>query len=234
MRKVLSKVSKAILQWNLIEDGDTVAVGVSGGKDSLLLLLALKEFQKFNKIKFNLIGITIDPNIKGLDFSGVSDFCKKLEIPYFIEKTDIYDIVFNVRCEKNPCSLCAKMRRGALCDAAKKHGANKLALGHHQDDMIETFMLSLIYEGRFSTFNPKSLMTRTGITVIRPLLYLSEYEVKMKTRDLPVVTNPCPADKSSKRAEIKALLEDLRQKYPNIKENIFKSLTDKSRNQIDI
>lgn len=222
MRKILSKTTKAIKEYNLINDGDTVAVGLSGGKDSLLLLCALREFQKTKMINFNLCAITIDFGRNDMDYSVLRDFCQKLEVPYYLEPSQIYDVVFNIRKEKNPCSLCAKMRRGALCDSAKKHGANIVALGHHCDDMVETFMLSLLYEGRISTFSPKSFMSRAGVTVIRPFIYVNEAEVKSQTQklNLPVVFNPCPANKHTKRQYVKELIDQITHEVPCAQDNL--------------
>ena len=231
-QEILSKMTKAIKQFNLIEDGDTVAVGVSGGKDSLLLLSALAQFRRFGIVNFNLYAITVDFGRKDMDFSRVAELCNSLDVPYFQEDSSIYDVVFNIRKEKNPCSLCAKMRRGALCSAAIKHGANKIALGHHSDDLIETFMLSLLYEGRLSTFAPKSLMTRTNVTVIRPFVYVDEKEIIAESHDLPVVFNPCPANKHTKRQEVKNLIETLKQTNPIFKDNIFGALTNPNRNNL--
>ncbi len=232
MKTIVNKMIKAIKQFNLIENGDTVAVGLSGGKDSLLLLKALKTFQSYKMIDFNLIAITIDFGRDDMDFSPIKDFCKQLDVPYFIEPSQIYDIVFNVRKEKNPCSLCAKMRRGALCNSAIKLNANKLALGHHADDLVETFMLSFIFEGRLSTFSPKTLMSRTNITVIRPFVYVSEQEVIVHSKSLPVVFNPCPANKNTKRQYVKNLIAKIKEDEPCATENLTRAITNPQRNNL--
>ena len=205
MRKILSGMTKAIKNYSMIEKGDKVAVGLSGGKDSLALLTALKAFQKFEGEDFELIAITIDQTSGKENFEGLKDFCKTLEVPLFIEKTDIFDVVFNVRKEKNPCSLCAKMRRGTLNSTAKKLGCNKVALAHHCDDLMETFFLSLIYEGRLSTFSPVTYLSNVDITAIRPLIYVDEKDIISATAKMPILKNICPANHKTQREEIKKL-----------------------------
>lgn len=232
MKKLISQMVKAITEHKLIEDGDTVAVGVSGGKDSLLLLKALKAFQLYKTINFKLIAITIDFGRKDMNFSQIDKYCKDNEIEYFIEPSNIYEVVFEIRKEKNPCSLCAKMRRGALCNSAIAHGANKVALGHHADDLAETLMLSLIYEGRLSTFAPKTLMTRTGITIIRPFVYVREADVIANSKDLPIVHNPCPANKHTKRQYVKNLLNQINQDVPCAQTNITNAITHPERTNL--
>lgn len=211
MQKILSAIRKAVDEYQMIEAGDRIAVGVSGGKDSLLLLLAFKELQRFYPKSFDFVGISVDMGFEGMDYSPIAELCEKEGIAYQVVKTDIAEIVFDLRQEPNPCSLCAKLRRGALNDAAKAAGCNKVALGHHRDDAVETFMMNLIYEGRIGCFSPVTYLDRTDVTVIRPMLYLVESEVKRieKTVDLPVVKNLCPADGHTKREYIKELLRDL-------------------------
>lgn len=211
MQKILSAVRKAIDEYQMIQTGDRIAVGLSGGKDSLLLLSALKELKRFYPKSFELMGISVDMGFEGMDYSPLQQFCDGLGVPYQTVKTDIAEIVFDLRKEPNPCSLCAKLRRGALNDAAKGAGCNKVALGHHHDDAVETFMMNLIYEGRIGCFSPVTYLDRTDITVIRPMLYLTEGEVKRIERaiELPVVKNKCPADGHTKREYIKNLLHDL-------------------------
>lgn len=223
---------KAIKTYNLIENGDTVAVGVSGGKDSLLLLKALKAYQEYKDVNFNLIAITISFGRPDMDFSPVSNFCKENNIPYYLEDSNIYEIVFEIRKEKNPCSLCAKMRRGALCNSAKTHGANKIALGHHANDLAETLMLSLIYEGRLSTFAPKTLMTRTNVTIIRPFLFVTEKEITAHSKSLPIIKNPCPANKHTKRQYVKDLLNQIAQDVPCAEQNITNAITHPERTNL--
>ena len=216
-------VRRAVDDYNMINEGDRVAVGVSGGKDSLLLLVALKHLQRFYPKPFELEAITIELGFDGMDFSPVAELCSSLSIPYTRVNTDIKEIVFDVRNEDNPCSLCAKMRRGAINSAITERGISKLALGHHFDDAVETFMMSLLFEGRLSCFRPVTFLDRTGVTQIRPLIYAGEQKIANVARalDLPVVENPCPQDKTSKRWEIKQLLAGLAADDPDIKSKIF-------------
>ena len=201
-------VRRAVDDYHMIEAGDKVAVGVSGGKDSLLLLLALDHLRSFYPRPFTLEAITIELGFEGMDFTPVAALCAERDIPYTRVKTDIKEIVFDVRQEENPCSLCAKMRRGALNDAIRARGISKLALGHHFDDAVETFLLSLLFEGRLSCFRPVTYLDRSGVTQIRPLVYAGEKKIANLAEALrvPVVENPCPMDKSSKRHEVKELL----------------------------
>ena len=206
--------------YHMIEPGDRVGVGVSGGKDSLVLLVLLAELKKY--VPFHLEAITIDMGL-GMDYSGIEAMCRELDVPYTIVKTDIGPIIFDYRKEKNPCSMCAKMRRGALNQALLDRNLTKLALGHHYDDAVETFLMSLLYEGRISCFQPVTKLDRTGITQIRPMLYIHEKTVDNFARSahLPVLQNRCPADKHTKREEIKALVYTLSQTYPDLKERVF-------------
>ena len=210
MQRILSTMRRAIEDYNMIEAGDKIAVGVSGGKDSLTLLAALKTYQRFSKIPFDVLGITIDLGFKGVDYSSVEKFCKKLDIPYIVKRTDIAEILFDVRNESNPCSLCSRMRRGALNDLAKENGCSKVALGHNNEDVIETFFLSLFYEGRLNCFSPVTYLSRKAVTVIRPLIYTPEGDIKgYKNRaELPIVKNPCPMDGVSKRQEMKDFINE--------------------------
>ena len=206
--------------YHMIEPGDRVGVGVSGGKDSLVLLVLLAELKKY--VPFHLEAITIDMGL-GMDYSGIETLCRELDVPYTIIKTEIGPIIFDYRKEKNPCSMCAKMRRGALNQALLDRGLAKLALGHHYDDAVETFLMSLLYEGRISCFQPVTKLDRTGITQIRPMLYIHEKTVDnfARTVGLPVLQNRCPADKHTKREEIKELVYTLSQTYPDLKERVF-------------
>ena len=206
--------------YHMIEPGDRVGVGVSGGKDSLVLLVLLAELKKY--VPFHLEAITIDMGL-GMDYSGIEAMCRELDVPYTIVKTEIGPIIFDYRKEKNPCSMCAKMRRGALNQALLDRGCNKLALGHHYDDAVETFLMSLIYEGRISCFQPVTHLDRTGITQIRPMLYIHEKTVDAFARrmELPVLENRCPVDKHTKREEVKELIFNLVKEYPDLKERIF-------------
>jgi len=207
----------------MIKQGETIAIGVSGGKDSLALLCAITSLQKYHPAKFNIHAVTLDMGFDKMDFTPVKKLCKKLGVPYTKEKTNIAGIVFDERKEKNPCSLCAKMRRAALCNMITRLGIKKIALAHHFDDAIETFMLSLIYEGRLHSFQPKTYLDKTEVTQIRPMLYVGEKAIikLVETQKLPVVHNTCPMNGISKREEIKTLLETLSLDYPDIKSKIF-------------
>jgi len=207
----------------MILEGDRVAVGVSGGKDSMLLLMALSHLRRFYPRHFELEAVTVELGFEGMDFTPVKELCEKLEVPYTCLKTDIKEVVFDVRKEDNPCSLCAKMRRGAINDLIRQRGVNKLALGHHFDDAVETFMMSLLFEGRLSCFRPVTYLDRSGVTQIRPLIYAGEQKIANLAAQLnvPVVENPCPQDKASKRYEIKQLLKGMSAEYPDMKSKIF-------------
>lgn len=209
LRKILSGVSKSIFEFNLIENNDKVAVGLSGGKDSLILLAALANFKKFKGQNFELLAITIDQTGGKANYDKLKQFCCDLDVPLYVVKSDIFEIIFDVRNEKNPCSLCAKLRRGILCSEAKKLGCNKLALAHHKDDLIETFFMSLFYEGRINTFSPKTYLSNSDITCIRPLVYVDEKDIISASKNLPIFKNPCPIDKKTKREEIKLFLKNL-------------------------
>ena len=220
MQKLMGLVRRCVEDYNMIAPGEKVAVGVSGGKDSLVLLQLLAGLRQYSG--FELEAITIDMGL-GMDYSGVAAFCEKLEVPYTIVPTQIAPIIFDHRKEKNPCSMCSKMRRGALNQALLDRGLSKLALGHHYDDAVETFMMSLIYEGRISCFQPVTDLDRTGIIQIRPMLYIHEKTIDSFAQryDLPVLENRCPVDKHTKREEIKKLVYDLSATYPDLKERIF-------------
>ncbi len=226
MQKLLSTMRRAIGDYNMIKDGDHIAVGVSGGKDSLTLLTALKAYQRFSPESFELSAITVDLGFKGTDQNEVKaliDYTEKLGVPYYIVPTDIGEILFDVRKESNPCSLCSKMRRGALNNKAKEIGANKIALGHHADDVIQTIFLSLFYEGRFSSFAPTAYMDRSGIELIRPFIYVWEKDLKsvVAKLDLPVLNNVCPANKHTQREYINLLIKDIQKDVPFVKERML-------------
>ena len=222
MQKLMGLMRRCIDDYDMIQEGDRVAVGVSGGKDSLVLLQLLAGLRKYFDKSFALEAITIDMGM-GMDYSGIAQLCWELDVPYHIIKTEIGPIIFDHRKEKNPCSLCAKMRRGALNQAILDLGFNKLALGHHYDDAVETFVMNLIYEGRIGCFQPVTNLDRTGIVQIRPMLYIHEGTVDNFARrmELPVVENRCPVDKSTKREEIKQLVYTLSKTYPDLKDRIF-------------
>lgn len=222
MQKIVGLVRRCVEDYNMIEAGDRIGVGVSGGKDSLALLVLLAELQKYNHKPFAIEAITIDMGL-GMNYTEIEKLCKELNVPFHLIKTEIGPIIFDHRKEKNPCSMCSKMRRGALNQALLDLGLNKLALGHHYDDAVETFVMSLIYEGRISCFQPVTDLDRTGIIQIRPMLYVHEKTVDSfaKRQNLPVLANRCPVDKNTKREEIKQLVYDLSATYPDLKERIF-------------
>ena len=212
----------------MIQEGYRIAVGISGGKDSLTLLYALHGLQRFYPQHFELHAVTVDLGFQNLDLSRIESICRdQLQIPYTIVKTDIADVIFEQRKEANPCSLCAKMRKGALNDAIKKEGCNKVAYAHHKDDVVETMLMSLIFEGRFHTFSPVTYLDRTEITVIRPLLYMNEADVIgfVNKNQVPVVKSPCPADGHTKREYVKQLLRQLNLENPGVKERMFTAIT---------
>lgn len=223
MQKIVGLVRRCVDDYHMIEDGDKIAVGVSGGKDSLALLALLSELRRYYPKKFELEAMTIDMGLGGMDFSGVRTLCEKLEVPYTCIKTEIGPIIFEHRKEKNPCSMCAKMRRGALNEAMLARNIHKIALGHHHDDAVETFLMSLFYEGRISCFQPVTYLDRTGVTQIRPMLYVAEQTVchLAERLSLPVVHNTCPADKNTKRQEVKDLIVSLQDMYPDLKTKLF-------------
>ena len=227
MNKILSLTRRCVEDYNMISPSDRIAVGVSGGKDSLMLLAALAKLREFYPIPYTVEAFTLDmghaDGIEPLDFSPVGALCQELEVPYTILNSEIQHIIFDLRREKNPCSMCAKMRRGALHAALQERGISKIALGHHYDDAVETFFMSLIFEGRLSCFQPVTYLDRTGITQIRPLLYCGENLIRNTARRLalPVVENRCPADGNTKRQEIKELIYELQGRYPGLKARAF-------------
>ena len=224
IKRVLSYTRRAIDDYGMIEAGDRIAVGVSAGKDSLTLLCALAELRRFYPIPFELHAITIDMGFaEGMDFDPIRRLCEELNVPYTIVPTEIYRVVFEIRKEASPCSLCAKMRRGALHNAAKDLGCNVVALGHHFDDAVETFMLNLFFEGRLGCFSPVSFLTRTELRLIRPMIYLPEKDVRYFAgkAELPVVKSPCPADGDTQREEMKQLLGRLDRENKGLRYRIF-------------
>ena len=229
LQQVLSYVRKAVDDYHMIADGDKIAVGISGGKDSLTLLYALHGLRRFYPQKFDIHAVTVDLGFGNLDLSRIESICAdELQIPYTIVKTDIADIIFEQRKESNPCSLCAKMRKGALNEAIKKEGCNKVAYAQHKDDVVETMLMSLIYEGRFHTFSPVTYLDRMDLTVIRPLMYMNEADVIgfVNKNQIPVVKSPCPADGYTKREYVKQLLKKLNQENPGVKERMFTAIQD--------
>lgn len=226
LQQLLSHTRKAVDEYQMIQEGDHIAVGISGGKDSLTLLYALHGLKRFYPNHFELSAITVDLGYEQCDFTPIKELCREMEIPYRIVKTDIAQILFEERKEKNPCSLCAKMRKGALNQAAKEIGCNKIAYAHHKDDIIETMILSLFFEGRFYSFSPKTYLDRMDLTVIRPIMFVDEADViGFKNKyNLPVVKSACPVDGYTKRQYAKDLLADLNRQYPGIKQRMFTAI----------
>ena len=223
INKITSLVRRCIEDYDMIADGETVAVGVSGGKDSVSLLCALASLRGYFPKKFNLHAITLDAGFEGADFKPIAELCDELQVPYTLHQTDIASVVFDVRNETNPCSLCAKMRRGALAGEITKLGIKKIALAHHYDDAIETFLMSLLFEGRLHCFQPVTYLDRTDTTQIRPMLYVNEASIIefIKSNNLPAIHNPCPMNGVSKREEVKTLLKTLSSTYPDLRSKLF-------------
>lgn len=230
LQRVLSLVRKAIDDYHMIEAGDKIAVGISGGKDSLTLLYALAELRRFYPLPFDILAVTVDLGFDNLNLEQIQALCKELQTEYQIIHTDIAQIVFKDRQETNPCSLCAKMRKGALNTAVKSAGCNKVAYAHHKDDVVETMMMSLIYEGRIHTFSPVTYLDRTELTVIRPLMYMKEADVIgfVNKYQVPVVKSPCPADGHTKREYVKELLRKINSETPGVKERMFTAIQESS------
>ena len=234
LQQLLSPFRKAVEDFNMISDGDKIAVGLSGGKDSIALLSAFCGLKRFYPKKFELVAVTVDTGV-GYDkreFDALKNFVNGLGVDYHIEKTEIYDIVFNERKESNPCSLCANMRRGALNQVSAELGCNKVALGHHADDLVETFYLSMLYEGRFSTFHPVTHLERANLDVIRPMIYVRERDIISFTNDKPILHNPCPADKHTRREYVKNLLKDIRKEIPFSTDNVLNALIHPERTNL--
>lgn len=232
IKRILSFTRRALDDYEMIRPGDRVAVGVSAGKDSLTLLCAMAELRRFYPVPFELVAVTIDMKAGESDFSAIRALCEKLDVPYHVIPTEISHIIFDVRKEKNPCSLCAKMRRGALHNAAKELGCNVVALGHHFDDTVETFMLNLFFEGRLGCFSPVSYLSRTDLRLIRPMIYMPEKDVRYfaKKAELPVLASTCPADGNTQREEMKKLLAELDRKHDGLRYRIFGAM---QRGEID-
>lgn len=227
LQRLLSLTRQAVDDYQMISDGDRIAIGISGGKDSLTLLYALHGLMRFYPKNFELVAITVDLGFDGFDLTPVKELCERLSIPYTIVSTDIGKILFDIRKESNPCALCAKMRKGAFNQAAKDLGCNKIAYAHHKEDLIETMLLSLIYEGRFYAFSPYTYLDRMDVSVIRPLIYVNEADVigfKNKYQ-LPVCKNPCPVDGHTKREYVKKLTKTLENENPGVKDRMFHAIT---------
>lgn len=223
LQKLLSYIRRAVDDYNMIEEGDKIAVGVSGGKDSLALVMAMKALQRFYPKHFELIAVSVSLGYTGMDFTPVREFCERLGVEYHVVETDIGEIIFGERREKNPCSLCAKMRKGALHDKLEQLGCNKVALGHNRDDVIETLLMALLYEGRIYTFSPVTYLDRKKITSIRPMIYVPEKEIIgfAKAESLPVVKNKCPADGNTKREDMKKRINELKKDFDHLDEKLL-------------
>lgn len=226
LQQVMSLTRKAVDDYHMIQEGDKIAVGISGGKDSLTLLHALNGLKRFYPNHFDIIAITVDLGFKNIDFAGIKAMMEELNIPYHIVSTDISQIIFEDRKESNPCSLCAKMRKGALNQLAKELGCNKIAYAHHKDDVVETMMMSFIYEGRIHTFSPNTYLDRMDLTVIRPLMYMNEADVVgfVNKIDLPVLKSACPVDGYTKREYVKELLKSINAETPGVKDRMFSAI----------
>ena len=228
MQRVLGYMRKAIQEFDLIQDGDRIAVGVSGGKDSVALLTGLSRLRRFIGIDYEVVGLTLDPQFHGVpgDYSAIGDLCRELEVPYILKRTQIGEIVFDARQESNPCSLCARMRRGALHDAAKEAGCNKIALGHHYDDVIETFLMNLFNEGRVGCFAPKTYLSRKDLWMIRPLVFAPEKEIRRagERTGLPVVKSKCPADGNTNREKTKEWIRMMDKESKGFKKRLYGAL----------
>ena len=234
MKNVTGMVRKALQDYQMIEEGDSVAVGLSGGKDSLVLLTALSELTAYYPVKFSLCAISIDMYDGATDFGNITEYCEKLGIEHKIVPTQIANILFKERKEKNPCSLCAKMRRGILNSTAKELGCTKVALGHHADDLTETLLLSLIYEGRLSTFGGVTYLDKTDITVIRPLILITEKDSRKASKTMPVLNNPCPANHNTQREYVKKLLLEIEKKTKGAKDRMHSAIIEKERASVFI
>ena len=228
MQKLMSHMRSAMQQYNMIEEGDRVAVGLSGGKDSVAMLVALANLRRFYPKRFEVKAITLDPCFLGeeADYTAIEALCERLQVEYFVKRTNLYHIIFETRKEKNPCSLCARMRRGMLHDSAKALGCNKIALGHHKDDAAQTALMNLLNGGAFECFSPKSYLSRKDLHMIRPMIYVPEKYIEnlVRRENLPVVKSACPADGVTERKEVGELLEHLGQKYENLPEKIIHAL----------
>ena len=234
MQKLLSHMRAACQQYEMIKEGDRIAIGVSGGKDSMALLAGMANLRRFYPEKFEIVAITLDPRFNNIDgdFSAIEELCKKLDVEYVIKRTQLAEVIFDIRKESNPCSLCARMRRGALHDAAKEHGCNKIALGHHLDDVAETFIMNLFNGGTLDCFMPVTYLSRKDIYMIRPLIFARESDCARVVRkeNLPVVKSNCPADGTTERQEVKEMLSSFEKKYGDIRSKILGAMQRKNIN----
>ena len=226
MQRILSLTRKCIAEYKMIKNGDKIAVGVSGGKDSVLMLMALSQLRRFYTESFDVKAITINSDPTKNDYSPIKKLCDENDIEYSVVDSNIFEIIFDIRKEENPCALCAKMRRGMLHDEALRLGCNKIALGHNFNDAVETFLMSQIFEGRISCFSPVTYLDRKGLWQIRPFLYADEYLIKRVTKklELPIVKNPCPANGNTKRQEIKEFVAKMNSQYPGYSTKIFNAM----------
>lgn len=234
MKKILGCIRRADEDFGMIRDGDKIAVGVSGGKDSIALLYAMRLYQYFAKTKFDIVGVTLDMGLFHPDTTQLKRFCEENDIKYHVENTSIGNIVFEARKESNPCALCSNLKRGALHNAAIELGCNKVALGHHFDDVLETLMMSLLFEGRFNTFSPVTYMDRKQLYVIRPMVYAYEMEIigAVRRHNLPVFKSGCPADGVTKREEMKNAVREIVKVYPDFKERVLTALKNKDTQKL--
>ena len=226
LQQVMSHVRRAIDDYLMIEEGDCIAVGISGGKDSLTLLYALSGLRRYYPKHFSIYAVTVDLGFQNLNLDKIVSLCKELDVPYKVVQTNIGEIVFQDRKEDNPCALCSKMRKGALNNAMKELGCNKVAYAHHKDDVVTTMMMALIYEGRLHTFSPVTYLDRADMTVIRPLIYMNEADVIgfVNKYQIPVVKSPCPADKRTKREYVHQILQQLNRENPGVKDRMFTAI----------
>lgn len=231
MKKILGCIKKAVIDFDMIQEGDVIAVGVSGGKDSMTLLYGLKLFQRFSPVNYELKAFSLTLGFDNFDLSPIEEFCKKNDIEYIIRHTEIGKVVFEERQEKNPCSLCARFKRAILHEMCQEHEVNKLALGHHRDDAIETLLLSMFYEGRINSFSPVTYLSRRNITAIRPLIYAEERQIKgaVKRNNIPRVKSPCPADGNTKREYMKNLLKQIYKDIPHASTSLLSALMNKEQ-----
>ncbi len=227
MKRILGSMRRCAERFNMIEDGDRIAVGVSGGKDSMVLLHAMYLYKMYMKIDYELIGITVDLGFGNFDTDRLRDYIEGLGIRYVVERTEIADVVFNIRKEKNPCALCAKMRKGAFYEAAKREGMNKAAFAHHRDDLFETLLLGLFYEGKMNVFSPVTYMSRRDITLIRPFIMAKEIDIAAAARKLglPIVKNPCPVDGVTKRTQMREVLDYVEKINPQAKKSLMAAIS---------
>jgi tRNA(Ile)-lysidine synthetase-like protein len=234
MKKILGNIRKTIQENNLISEGDRIAIGVSGGKDSMVLLHAMKKLQSYYPIKFEIAAFLVDLGLKDFPVDVIKDYCKSLDVPFHIVKTQIFKVVFKEREETNPCSLCAKMRRGALYEAITELEFNKVALGHHQDDAVETLFLNMIYTGRINTFMMNTYLSRKDIHVIRPMILTPEKDIihVQRSENIPIAVNPCPMDKKTSREDMKRMLSEFYHSYPESRKNFAKAIINTDQVQL--